>query len=106
MRLPEAGAAIDEEGVVRRPRGFGHGAPRRDREAVRGADHVAVERVLGVQDGGHAGAPAASFFSTSSEIPFSVSNTPTPCSASARKLVTPRKLRDRKSTRLNSSHVS
>src|SRR6058998_2791850 len=34
MRLPEAGAAIDEERVVRRARGFGHGAPRGDGEAV------------------------------------------------------------------------
>src|SRR2546427_6015576 len=37
-------------GVVRRARGFGHGAPRGDGEAVRGADHVALERELGVQD--------------------------------------------------------
>src|SRR5205814_8198057 len=91
VRLPEAGAAIDEERVVRRARVLRDRTAGRDGEPVRRPDHERLEGVLGVERRGHAVLPAASRFSTISETPFSVSNTPTPCSASALKLCTPRK---------------
>src|SRR5439155_25728768 len=91
MRLAEAGAAVNEQRVVRRARALGHRAPRRDGEPVCRAYHETVEGVLGVERAGHAAVPAASCLSTSSEMPLSVSNTPLPCSASALKLGTPRK---------------
>src|SRR5712691_11678360 len=93
MGLAEAGAAVNEERVVRRARTLGHRAPRCDGESVRRAHHEGVEGILGVERAGHAAVPAASFLSTSSEIPLSVSNTPLPWSASAPKLGTPRKFR-------------
>src|SRR5213079_735707 len=80
-------------GVVLRARALGHRAPRRDGEPVRRPHHEGVEGILGVERAGHAAVPAASFLSTSSEIPLSVSNTPFPWSASALKLGTPRKFR-------------
>src|SRR5437870_5193640 len=93
MRLAEAGGAVNKEGVVRRARALGHRVTRGDGEPVRRAHHEGVEGVLGVERAGHAAVPAASFLSTSSEIPLSVSNTPLPWSASALKLGTPRKFR-------------
>src|SRR2546425_12914767 len=75
MRLAEAGAAVNKEGVVRRARALGHRVTRGDGEPVRRAHHEGVEGVLGVERAGHAAVPAASFLSTSSEIPLSVSNT-------------------------------
>src|SRR5207245_8666528 len=93
VRLAETGAAIDEERVVCRPRVLGDRPTGRDGEPVRGPDHERLEGVLGVERRGHAVLPAARRFSTISETPFNVSNTPTPCSASALKLATPRKLR-------------
>src|SRR5205814_3175650 len=91
MRLAEAGAAVNEQRVVRRARALGHRVARRDGEPVRRAYHKAVERILGVERAGHAAVPASSFLSTSSEMLLRVSNTPLPCSASALKLGTPRK---------------
>src|SRR2546427_3493397 len=93
MRLAKPRAAVDEQRVVGRPGRLGDGAPGGDGEAVRRPHHEGVERVFGIERGRHAVLPAASRFSTSSEIPFSVSNTPVPCSASAAKLGTARKLR-------------
>src|SRR5690242_6458104 len=90
--LAEPGPAVDEQRVVRRARILGHAAAGRDGEPVGRPHHEGIERVLGVERAGHAAVPAASFLSTSSEIPFSVSNTPRPCSASAPKLGTARKL--------------
>src|SRR5207248_2071413 len=78
---------------VGRTRALGHRVTRGDREPVRRAHHEGVEGVLGVERAGHAAVPAASFLSTSSEIPLSVSNTPLPWSASALKLGTLRKFR-------------
>ena len=49
VRLPEAGAAVDEERVVRLRRRLGDCERGRVREAVRRADHEEVERVLRVQ---------------------------------------------------------
>ncbi len=83
VRLPQAGAGVDEQGVVHRARRFGHGLGRRDGQAIRRADHVGVEAVQRIQRDRHpATAPAASRFSTCSEIPRSVSKTPVPWSAS------------------------
>src|SRR5207253_2177701 len=93
MRLAQARPAVDEQRVVRRARVLRDGPPRRDGEPVRGAHHERIERILGVEGARHAAVPAASFLSTSSEMPLSVSKTPVPCKASALKLGTPRKLR-------------
>src|SRR2546426_11547395 len=71
VRLAETGAAVNEEGVIRRARALGHRAPRRDGEPVRRTHHEGVEGILGVERAGHAAVPAASFLSTSSEIPLS-----------------------------------
>ncbi len=49
VRLAEAGAAVDEERVVRLRRRFGDGERGRVREAIRRADHERVERVLHVE---------------------------------------------------------
>src|SRR6478735_10962059 len=95
MRLPEPGAPVDEEGVVRRAGGLRHRARRRDREAVGGAHDVGVEPEAGIELVGHppTGVLCASRFRTCSEIPLRVSKTPLPCRASPPKLFTPRKLR-------------
>ena len=47
--MPEAGAAVDEERVVRLRGRFGDGERRSVGEAVRRADHEEIERVLRVE---------------------------------------------------------
>src|ERR1051326_2163144 len=82
MGFAESRATIDEERVVRRAGVLGDGLPRRYGEPVGGADDERLEGEARIQGAGHAaGLPAASFLSTSSEMPFSVSNTPVPCRA-------------------------
>jgi hypothetical protein len=49
VRLAEPGASVDEERVVGLSRSFGDRERGRMGEAVRGADHERVERVLRVQ---------------------------------------------------------
>src|SRR5204863_1520221 len=83
MRLAEAGAAVNEQRVVRRARALGHRVARRDGEPVRRAYNEAVEGALGVERAGHAAVPAAGSWTTSSEMLLRVSNTPWRCSASA-----------------------
>src|SRR5687768_14974728 len=88
----QAGAGVDEERVVDGARRFGNRLGRGEGQPVGGAHHQGVEAIERVEGGRHATAlPAASRFSTSSDTPFSVSNTPVPCSASALKLCTERK---------------
>src|SRR5207249_11027383 len=93
LSMAAAGAAVNGRGFVGRTRAFGHRVTRCDLEPVRRAHHEGVEGVLWFELAGHSGVPAASFLSTSSEIPLSVSNTPLPWSASALKLGTLRKFR-------------
>src|ERR1041384_2808393 len=91
--LAQPGATIDEERVVGRARVLRDRAAGGDGQTIGGAHHERLEGETGIEGAGHTvGLPAASFFSTNSEIPFNVSNTPLPCSASAGKLGTLRKL--------------
>src|SRR5512147_1149305 len=91
--LAEARAGVDEQRVVHRPRRFGDSLRRGDREPIGCAHDERVEAVVRIERDRHAtGLPTARRLSTSSEIPRRVSNTPLPCSASAGKLGTARKL--------------
>src|SRR5204862_1901951 len=91
--LPQPRATINEERVVGRARILRDGAAGRDGQTVGGPHDERLERESRIEGARHAaGLPVASFLRTNSETAFNVSNTPLPCSASAGKLGTLRKL--------------
>src|SRR4029453_12064937 len=93
--LAQPGPGVDKERVVDRARGLGHGARSGRGKLVRRTPNVVVEAVPRVERSTHVTElPAARRLSTSSEIPFRVSNTPVPRTASAGKLFNPKKLSD------------
>src|SRR5262245_47692387 len=95
VSLAQSRSGVDKERVVGRPGRLGHGAGRGRGKLVGGAHNVVVETVPRVQRSTHVTElPAARRFSTSSEIPFRVSNTPVPRTASAGKPFNPKKLSD------------